>query len=342
VPFEGQNLKDTLSRTLQCVVDFTISSAFDSISKQCRTMILWLLTKEAHDRPTAEEASQHLWLGRENLEPRSCRQRHTVTGGVRQNLEPLGGTVGTDGGVLPEAETATKLPGTLAKSSASCPTTPRQARPPWPGCASGSRGSTAPAESPLEDDSVARLSSEIPTTPKLPKIPMSPGSQAQKPSRLCLATGDSSLGSALGAAPADLRPATQRANRRRRTVHIVENSKQDEESQHSQSEKRTLPLHVVDLTDAQPPGPQVSFATFAPTIAPPTFRPRRFSVPAAAFSTCGASEAPHQHTFSAWSTSTKPRRFSRKISSGAGSASTRASSSNSTSTHMAAMARVMP
>mmetsp|Transcript_85664 Transcript_85664/g.170036 ORF Transcript_85664/g.170036 Transcript_85664/m.170036 type:complete len:712 (-) Transcript_85664:138-2273(-) len=331
VPFEGKNLTHTLSRTLQCVVDFSMSSVFTCISDECRDMILSLLTKEESDRPSAEKASRQPWLvgGGENARPH--RRRHTVSidGVVQRNLQARGGTAGSVGSVLPEADMATKLPGTTAKLPASCPVTPRQALPPRiPWALAPPLGSTAHAGSP------SAASGEPPKRPQSPKTPRWGGSfdnPAQRSRRLRLATGDSMLSSIFGvtlppgvpsaeAARGETpRPASHRAERRRRTVQIAEDSKLEEPPPHSQSgpphyqsEKTALPIDIVDAIRAQTPGPQV-----------PHQRSDRHCFTAI--------KARPSALIGAWSRDTEARQSSRKSISG-NSASTRASSSNSTST----------
>lgn len=242
----------------------------------------------------------------------------------------------------------------------------------------GSPRSTTPAKSPSEHDSSERSSLapplETPATPK-PKTPKSAGSQRHKSRRLRLATGETMYSSIFGATPTGATPTEQRSashrvDRRRRTVHVTGDD-------------------MVDVNDAQSKGPQAPAATFAPKIAPPACRPRRFSVPGGTAGIGSHAQSPGPQASAATfiptvapPASSRPRRFSvagskvdigtsdasevqlksalhqrsdrrtlssrsRKISSASrnlsnsAGASTRASSSNSTSTPMAALAYVM-
>lgn len=62
IPFEGSSLAQILERTMQCTVDFGMSSCFTKVSSGCKEFILLLLRKSEHERPTAAEASKARWL----------------------------------------------------------------------------------------------------------------------------------------------------------------------------------------------------------------------------------------------------------------------------------------
>lgn len=91
VPFEGGTLAQTLARTIRCVVDFNCSSAFKSVSNECKNFMLLVLTKLQEDRPSAEDALSDEWLLGSVPDPQQDRPVSTGQSTGRQlNISQLG------------------------------------------------------------------------------------------------------------------------------------------------------------------------------------------------------------------------------------------------------------